>query len=84
MKLAIVSDTHGNWPLVRDAIRGRQMWIIFCFWAITPAMADSYSRRWGSRLLLCGATCDACEDAPRTAGGAGGWKLLLCRGSGIM
>lgn len=81
MKLAIVSDTHGNWPLVRDAIRREADVDYLLFLGDHASDGRQLQQALGIPAFIVRGNCDACEDAPEEQlVELGGWKLLICHG----
>ena len=81
MRLAIVSDTHDNWPLVVDAIKaeGNIDYLIF----LGDYVSDGRQMEKALQIptFLVRGNCDSYEDGPgELVVELGGWRLLLCHG----
>ena len=81
MRLAIVSDTHDNWPLVVDAIKaeGNIDYLIF----LGDYVSDGRQMEKALQIptFLVRGNCDSYEDGRgELVVELGGWRLLLCHG----
>lgn len=81
MKIAIVSDTHGNWPVVAEAIRaeGEIDYLMF----LGDYAGDGHQLEKTLQVpayIVCG-NCDGfCSDAEEQLIELGGWRFFICHG----
>lgn len=81
MRLAIVSDTHGNWPLAAQAISKAGAVDYLCFLGDHASDGCQLAKVLQVPAFIVRGNCDASDEGPEEQLiELGGWRLLLCHG----
>ncbi len=81
MKLAVVSDTHGNWPLVAQAIRTDGPVDYLLFLGDHASDGKQLAMALNIPAFIVRGNCDSAADGPEEQlVELGGWRFLLCHG----
>ncbi len=81
MRLAIVSDTHGNWPLAARAIKQEGELDALIFLGDHASDGQQLAKALQLPVYLVRGNCDSADQGPEEQlVELGGWRLLLCHG----
>ena len=80
MKIAVVSDTHGNWQLIEKALREEPVDYLM-FLGDNAEDGRQLERSLGIPAFIVQGNCDYSDPAPvEQMVELGGWQFLLCHG----
>lgn len=81
MRIAIVSDTHGNWPLAAEAIKAESEVDYLIFLGDYASDGHQLAKALQVPAFIVRGNCDAgCDEPEEQCIELGEWRFLICHG----